>query len=300
MASVFPMIILLLVCCCCLVAAGGGYYLWTNSQTDSNTYSDTNVMTSDTSAAPTITNPLPEVVKKVTAAECQSVSAIDKTALTGCTDGATESGFTWNWGADPVSQACKANTAYYEVTAVSSYLPNLKLKQTIKGADQMTAGIKGMLSDWHQANVTFTVMPKDKNKKNLMLYPVSIPITQATDNQSCATAGVNAVRGVPRWNEYKNIIDVGVKSTYGAAAGIAVIDESGHEEFFSGYGGGINWSERAIVPKGYSVQSWCQDTGNLSCNRVKTHTWDDMNKAQKSGMLEYVGTCLSNCPTSGL
>jgi len=293
MASILPILFLFIVCCCCFSFAGGVYYLWTsNTSTDATSGS--------TSSPPEIETPLPEKLSSITAAQCQSVSAINKTAITTCTDGRSESGFTWNWGTDDISQACKDATKYYEVTATSSYLPNVTLKQTITGGAQNTAGIKKMLPEWHQTNVTFTVMPLNENKEKLMLYPVSVPITQATDNQSCKTAGVNAITPVPAWNENKNLIDVGVKSTNGAAGGIAVIDTRNESEaFFSGYGGGIGWDNRMVVPEGFRAQSWCQDTGG-PCGRVKEHPWDELKTKQVDGKVNYSGDCWANCPSGGL
>ena len=296
MVSVLPILFLFLICCCFSLVAGAGYYMWQNSNVSSSNLTSTSELTT-----PTVTTPLQKVVKSAKASQCQSVNAITKTAVSTCTDGATESGITWEWGSDDVSQACKNATKYYKVTATSSYLPNLVLQQTIDTPYQTTAGIKGMFAPWHQKDVTFTVMPLDKNKKELMLYPVSVPITQATDNQSCKTAGVNATKAVPDWNENKNIIDVGVKSTDGAAGGLAVLDESGSEVFFSGYAGSkIGWDNRMIVPEGFSTQSWCQDTGNISCGRVKGHDWNELKEKQKDGKLNFVGTCWANCPSGGL
>jgi hypothetical protein len=305
MPSALPIIILMVFCCCCcLVAAGGGgYYWWKKKQEEEEAAAevDFELDTDDRAAgpAPELEIPTSEVVSNVTAAQCQAMNAIDRSAMTGCTNGKNESGFTWNWGKDNVSQACKNATAYYEVTASSSYLPNLILKQTIKGGTQNTAGIKGMLPIWHQRNVTFTVMPKDKDKNNLMQNPVSMDITQATDNQSCATAGVNAINPVPAWNENKNVLDVGVRSTDGAQGGIQVFDKNNPEIYWSGYTT-IGTDNRMVVPEGMSTRSFCQYTGWIGCNKYKTHTWEDLQKKQVDGKVNYSGTCWSNCPSAGL
>ena len=304
MSSALPIMIMIVVCCCCclLVAGGGGgYYLWDKKKKEDEAAAKLED-SYDTTAGPPpeIEIPTLEVVTNVTAAQCQAMNAIDRTAMTGCTNGSSETGVTWNWGKDNTSQACKNATAYYEVTASSSYAPNIILKQTIIGGTQNTVGIKDMLPGWHEKNVTFSVMPKDKDKKNLMQNPVTWDVTQATDNQSCATAGVNALHPVPHWNENKNLIDVGVKSTSGAAGGIAVIDTRNESQvFWSGYGGGIGWDNRMVVPEGFRAQSWCQDTGG-PCKRLKEHPWDELKTKQVDGKVNYSGTCWANCPSGGL
>ena len=299
MSSALPIMIIMVVCCCCclLVAGGGGYYLWDKKKKEDEAAAKLELEDSyDTTAGPPpeIELPTSEVVTNITAAQCQAMNAIDRTAMTGCTNGRSESGFTWNWGKDNTSQACKNATAYYEVTASSSYAPNVILKQTITGGTQNTAGIKGMLPGWHEKNVTFTVMPKDKDKKNLMQNPVSTDITQATDNQSCATAGVNALHPVPYWNENKNLVDLGFKSTAGAASGIEAMDSSGSQVFWSGYGGGIGWDNRVVVPEGFKGVAWCEKVFG-GCNRATSMPFDYMKGKSIDGKLNLVGTCWNGC-----
>jgi len=307
MSSALPIMIMVVVCCCCclLVAGGGGYYLWDKKKKEDEAAEKLELELEDsydTTAAgppPEIEIPTSEVVTNVTAAQCQAMNALDRSAMTGCTNGKNEAGITWNWGKDNVSQACKNATAYYQVTASSSYLPNVILKQTIQGGTQNTTGIKGMMPAWHQRNVTFSVMPQDKDKKNLMQNPVSFDITQATDNQSCATAGVNALHPVPIWNENKNLIDVGVRSTDGAQGGIAVLDKTNTEVYWSGYTT-IGRDTRMVVPEGFSTRSWCQDTGNIFDRRYKNHSWEELKTKQVDGKVNYSGTCWANKPSGGL
>lgn len=302
MSSALPIMIMVVVCCCLLVAGGGGYYLWDNKKKEDEAAAELELEDSyDTAAGPPpeIELPTSEVVSNVTAAQCQAVNAIDRSAMTGCTNGKNETGVTWNWGKDNVSQACKNATEYYELTASSSYLPNLILKQTIKGGTQNTAGIKGMLPIWHERNVTFSVMPQDKDNKNLMQNPVTWDVTQATDNQSCATAGVNALHPVPIWNENNNLIDVGARSKDGAQGGLQVFDKNNPEIYWSGYTL-IGTDNRMVVPEGMSTRSFCQYTGYIGCTKYKTHTWEDLQKKQVDGKVNYSGTCWANCPSGGL
>jgi hypothetical protein len=306
MSSALPIMIMVVVCCCCclLVAGGGGYYLWDKKKKEDEAAAELELELDDsydTAAGPPpeIELPTSEVVTNVTAAQCQAVNAIDRSAMTGCTNGKNETGVTWNWGKDNTSQACKNATAYYEVTASSSYLPNVILKQTIKGGTQNTTGIKGMMPIWHEKNVTFSVMPQDKDKKNLMQNPVTWDVTQATDNQSCATAGVNALHPVPIWNENNNLIDVGAKSTNGAQGGLQVNTKDDKQAYWSGYTT-IGTDNRMVVPEGFRAQTWCQMTGNYSCTRWRDHPWEELKKKQVDGKVNYSGTCWANCMSGGL
>ena len=261
------LLIVVLFFCCCLSSAGGGwwYYKYQSNVVAPPSTIEVTAPIEDTSngvttsEAPVIINPLPEVIKKWSPALCQSVTAIDETAMTLCTDGATASGVTWNWGKDPQSVACKNATKGYTVTATSSSLPDIQLKQKIKIAAQNTAGVSGMPSPWHQGNITFKVMPTDAKGKNIMQNPAIMNTTQATNNQSCKTAGVNAEYPVPAWNANKNLIGVKYDNNGGNGSHFDVWGTDDTPAF--------NYTSRTVLPFSSTTTVVPKGSGlNITCD----------------------------------
>jgi len=323
--SSVPLLLFILFIVVVFVLAGGGIWWYYNKQkTDkeavaaasaADTSNTETTTTTTTSAAESTDSSEPELtpeqaavqeIKTWSAGTCQASGAINPTAATMCTDGATETGVTWNWGVDPQSQYCKKVCKGYIVTASSSSLPDIVLKQTIKSGTQNTAGVHGMPSKWHQGDVTFNVMPIDAKGKNIMLYPVAFYVTQAQQNQSCKTAGVKSDFPVPLWNENKNLIGVNVHKLAGVPNRMfgrvfTKTDRDGAGAFLPanllGEGGPF-----VVVPKGGALQWECEGhlAGTQSWNADMTYdymmkggwTGDDKKGAGKNN---YKVTITSHC-----
>ncbi|NCW90290.1 MAG: hypothetical protein EBV73_07095 [Rhodocyclales bacterium] len=308
MASGALLLIVLLFCCCVSVAAAGVWYYNSTSnvaavESTSNTY-----VNSIEGSALTVA-PAPEAkAKPANATNCQGSLFADATL--GCTDGGNEAGMTWKWATDAQSYACSKAVKKYEVTAYSSKLPSIKLKQIIKEPNQTSAGIKGMPPTWYDGQITFEMMPKDNKGKNLFTRPEKINVTLAHDNASCKSSGVATKDPVPYWNENKNLISVHLHSKYGGnkmgykiwsndGSGDSTLYDSGTETI---WGAGSPKDTYAVVPKNGGVVMQCDGhlAGWQSWN--DDNSWDYMLKggAAKAGYKWYVAsTCASGNAKNG-
>jgi len=166
--------------------------------------------------------PLPSVITTYSAAACQQSGALFIDDKLTCNDGGTRAGITWKWAVDNQSYACQQNCGGYIVTVVSATLPDVVLKWTMTTATQSGAGIAGMPPPWYKGALTFTVMPVDKNGRNLLQVPVSKNVNIMQDQARCEQVGVFCVLPVPAWNENKNLIGVYVKVKEGNWGGYQV------------------------------------------------------------------------------
>lgn len=142
--------------------------------------------------------------------ECEGVFTLD--AFQSC-KGGTQAGIGWNWMHEfdketGIGWRCQnISTDHYIVTFKSEKFPDLVLKQKLKG-NKMSTGIADIGKQFFDGtSVTFTIMPKDEDGKDVLKGAVEYEINDSTGSGSCKDVGINPYPPM-YWTEGKNILSV--------------------------------------------------------------------------------------------
>ena len=198
----------------------------------------------------------------------------------------TEAGVSWYWdttAADGIGQSCKDKTVGYNVIASSSLLPGVNLAAYVDQGAATTTGIKNVPGTFiKDSQLTFSVMPIDADKNNLISAPTNIMLNSSSADSDCSKQGIESqIQDVnPFWNKNGYYWPVTVKNQTGSSTNL-------HVRVYDSKGTNLN-DDKYPVPETKSYLIPQGGTLSISCyiggGRGVSWTYDQLKSGNISSL----------------
>ena len=212
----------------------------------------------------------------------------------GCKSEKDRAGMSWGFKDSDIGKNCKAITDHYYVTATSNKSGNFTFGKKVYGKNNQRIGIysDSLEPFFKDATISMTVMPRDRQGKNIINRPAKLDITRSRFDNDCERQGIDMHDAIT-WKDGDKIAVVRQQYTNNDIFHLRMFGCTKDKKQFSFHKLGKYNSRNVIVPeKGY-IRGQCE-------KKMKVANWDRVmevyqRRGQPNNNQPYIGTFQVSC-----